>query len=144
MSEIKTINDAINVLAPFKNVFRAADYLESVFERAKGIDDETQQLKSEQQKALSDTSNAKREVVALRAQIAELRAEVEMMVEQKSNLIDEGTERAKVSLVTVKAELDKARQNAAHVRKELARDITDKTATVEQLKKAIERLQANK
>ena len=144
MSEIKTINDAINVLAPFKNVFRAADYLESVFQRAAGIEEDTQKLKNEQLRAEAATSQAKRDLLALQAKLAEARAEVEMMAEQKSNLIDEGTERAKVSLVTVKAELDKARQNAAHTRKDLARDITDKTATVEQLKKAIERLQANK
>jgi len=104
----------------------------------------TEKAIAEQRQAEAATSNAKRELLALQAKISEARAEVEMMAEQKSNLIDEGTERAKVSLVTVKAELDKARQNAAHTRKELARDITDKTATVEQLKKAIERLQANK
>ncbi len=143
MSENISINDSVAALTALENLLQPTKDLKAVFQRAKDIETVTNKLLAEQKQAEAATSQAKRLLTQFEKQIAEQRGEIERLGEQKSNLIDEATERAKVSLVTVKAELDKMRLSAANQKKQLTREITDKTATLEQINKKIEKAQSN-
>src|SRR5690242_12058871 len=133
-----TTAEYINELEKRLAFERRTDESEAVAKRA---EEATQRAKLEQQRAEAATAQAKRTLSEVEAEILAARREIEHAAEQKSNLIDEGTVRAQEQLKVVKADLDKARQNAAQQRKELLREITDKTATVEQLNKAIQTAQ---
>ncbi len=144
MSENISIEGSVAALTALENLLQPTKDLKAVFEHAKNIEAETRRLLAEQQQAEAKASQAKRLSAQYDKEIAEKQGEIERLAEQKSNLIDEGTQRAQQTQATVKRELEKMRLSAATQKKQFMRELTDLAATIEQKRKEIARLEENR
>ena len=116
----------------------------AVARKRKAMEEENAQLRSqseqllvEQQHAEAAAAMAKRQLSEFEKQIDQARREIEHLAEQKSNLVDEGTVRARSQLAVVQKELETARIARTEQKKHMDREINDRNAAIEQLNKKI-------